>query len=126
MATDARYREAGALRCRVTENASGMRVWTSERVRRVRTGHGTGHPITYGDRIRVTFNMAGRQPVIFSCTDMSDMTEVLGEVRRRTSGLTGLGHLWVCNDTEGWKISRPLRLAPTSLFSNQGLYRSLL
>ena len=110
----------GGLHIRVTENVTGMHVMSSVQERRVRSGSGTSHPITYGDEIRVTFNMTGRQPMIFTSRELRDMTEVLGEVRRRTRGLEGLGHLWVSNITEGWKLSRPLRLASISLLRGFG------
>ncbi len=105
---------------RETSNMTGMRVLSSVRERRVVRGYGTNHPITYGDNIRVTFNVPGEQPLIFSSCELRDMTEVLGEVRRRTRGRNGLGQLWVMNLTAGWKVSRPLRLAPRTLLRGFG------
>lgn len=99
-------------RYRLTENRTGMRVGTSERVRRVVVPSGTGKPMKYGDRIfvRLEFPYGYGQGISFCSEMLADMTEVIGEIRRRTRHLRGLCRMCVRNATEGWSIERPLKL----------------
>lgn len=99
-------------RYRVTENRTGMRVGTSERVRRVVVASGTGRPMKYGDKIfvRLEFPYGYGSGISFCSQALSDMTEVIGEIRRRTRHIRGLCKMCVRNATEGWAIERPLKL----------------
>lgn len=99
---------------RITENRTGMRVGTSETQRRIEIPGGTGHPITLGDKIMVRIEMPRGEWMSFSSCDLADMTEILGEVRRRTRGMSGLVKMCVRNASEGWRLERPLRLYPES------------
>lgn len=99
-------------RYRLTENRTGMRVGTSERVRRVVVPSGTGKPMKYGDRIfvRLEFPYGYGHGISFCSEMLADMTEVIGEIRRRTRHIRGLCKMCVRNATEGWAIERPLKL----------------
>lgn len=55
----------------------------------------------------------GRRTILeFANACISDITELLGELRRLTRGLRGLVRLYVRNITRGWSIERPLMLYP--------------
>lgn len=92
------------------ENRTGMGIWTSERPVSKRVPTGAHYPMRYGDRILVTLEGSYGESFRFVSCELSDMTEVFGEVRHRCRGMVGLGKLRVRNATEGWCMERPLRL----------------
>lgn len=98
----------GKLRCNV--NMTGMPIMTSRSERIVRVPHGAVHPMSWGDRVFVRLTQGSRILAEYLNTRVSDMTEVLGDVRRRVRGHKGLARLQVRNATEGWSVDRPLML----------------
>lgn len=96
-------------RYNLNENRTGLRVGTSVRQRMIRTP-GVEHRMRYGDRILVRVELPGGREVNFVSNELSDLTEVFGEIRSRVRGERGLARMSVRNATEGWRIDRPLKL----------------
>ncbi|MDE7180139.1 MAG: hypothetical protein K2N88_02955 [Muribaculaceae bacterium] len=74
---------------------------------------GTGRQICYGDRIQVRLSRvqhAGDVLLDFFLTEVNDLSEVYGELRHRTRGITGLTHLYIRNATRGWAFTQPFKL----------------
>lgn len=72
-----------------------------------------GHSLRYGDRIHVQLVrvQAGRRVMAdFVLTNVNDLSEIYGELRYHTRGLSGLATLYVRNITRGWSFSRPFML----------------
>jgi len=66
--------------------------------------------IEFGDRIFARLMMNGRTVVEFMISSVSDMTELIGELRHLTRGARGLAKLYIRNQTKGWSHERPLML----------------
>ena len=66
--------------------------------------------IDYGDKIFARLMMNGRTVVEFMINRVSDMTELIGELRHMTYGAKGLAKLYIRNQTKGWSQERPLML----------------
>lgn len=83
-------------------------------------------PIRYGDRIFVrivNMQQGWRTIADFSLCNVSDLTEVYGELRWRTRGERGLTRLYIRNATRGWCYEQPFMLygerRPTSSAAGQ-------
>lgn len=66
--------------------------------------------ISYGDRIFVRLTMSRATVVELTLENVSDYTDVIGELRFHTRGVHGLCHLYVRNMTRGWSHERPIKL----------------
>lgn len=66
--------------------------------------------MAYGDRIYARLSMRGKQIVEFMIEKVSDMTELIGELRAYARKYRGLCKLYVRNMSRGWSIERPLML----------------
>lgn len=64
----------------------------------------------YGDRIYARLVLNGRKVTEFIVERVSDMTELIGELRHRTRRFSGLAQLYVRNMSRGWSIERPFML----------------
>lgn len=95
---------------KVNENRAGMHIGSSVQERRFVSPAGSDRQIQYGDRMFVRFTMRRGVCVEFMSENVSDMSELFGEIRQRTRGLKGLGHLYIRNGTRGWKVERPMML----------------
>lgn len=92
-------------------NYSGIRgIMSSESHRSILTGNGTAHKIAYGDRIMIRLRMPDSTFINMECSTVSDMTEVLGEIRHLCRGKEGLARMTVRNASRGWSLERPLKL----------------
>lgn len=70
-------------------------------------------PLRYGDRIHVQLvRVQPGQRVIadFILAEVNDLSEVYGELRHYTRGLSGLSTLYVRNLTRGWSFAKPFML----------------
>jgi len=72
----------------------------------------------YGDRIFARLSMHGHTLVEFMVNRVSDMTELIGEIRKATVGKRGLATLSVRNQSKGWSMERPFMLYAPSAPSN--------
>lgn len=66
--------------------------------------------INKGDRIFARLTMGARTIVEFVIDRVENMTDLLNEVQRMTSGLRGLCKLYVRNQSRGWAQERPIML----------------
>lgn len=66
--------------------------------------------MAYGDRIYARLSRNGEKLTEFMIECVSDMTELLGEVRAAVRKCRGLCRLYVRNMTRGWCLERPLML----------------
>lgn len=85
--------------------------------------------IEFGDKIFARLMMNGRTVVEFMINRVSDMTELIGELRHLTYGMRGLARLYIRNQTKGWSQERPLMLysperPANPLFSPSGFERT--
>lgn len=76
----------------------------------VTTAFGSRTPICYGDRLFARIVMSGRTVKEFVLNQVSDMTELLGELRIKMKGLCGLVQVYIRNYTRGWSMDKPLML----------------
>ena len=72
-----------------------------------------GRPISHGDRIFVRMVGTRYNTALIAemtLTDVSDMSEIYGELRRHTRGRRGLTKLYVRNMSRGWSFEQPFML----------------
>lgn len=81
---------------------------------RFTTPFGSRNPIRYGDRLFARIVMRGRTVVEFVLNQVSDMTELLGELRKKVKGLRGLAQVYVRNYSRGWSMEQPFMLYASS------------
>lgn len=72
--------------------------------------YGSRTPIRYGDRLFARIVMSGRTVKEFVLNQVSDMTELLGELRIKMKGLCGLAQVYIRNYSRGWSMEKPLML----------------
>lgn len=97
----------------VYEAPEGVRRSYAATQRLFQTPSGTGRPIKYGDRLLVKLvrvQPGGRTIAEFTMSEVNDMTEIYGELRHYTRGLSGLTRLTVRNVTRGWSLEQPFML----------------
>lgn len=82
---------------------------------RFNTPFGSRNPIKYGDRLFARIVMRGRTVVEFVLNQVSDMTELLGELRKKVKGLRGLAKVYIRNYSRGWSMEQPLMLYASSV-----------
>lgn len=75
---------------------------------------GSTRPISFGDKLFARLMIGGRTVVEFMINSVNDLTELLGELRRRSRGVKGLAKLYLRNMSRGWSCERPLMLYPSS------------
>lgn len=71
--------------------------------------------LQYGDRIFVRVQREGRIELEFETAQVSDYTEVLGEIRRACRHISGLVRLYVRNVSRGWSKTVPFMLYGSSV-----------
>lgn len=84
---------------------------------RFTTSFGSKRPICYGDRLFARIVMRGRTIMEFVLNQVSDMTELLGELRKKVTGIRGLAQVYVRNYSRGWSMQQPLMLYTTTTSS---------
>ena len=82
--------------------------------RRFENSYGSRNPIRYGDRLMARVIVGGRTVVEFIVNQVSDLSDLYGELRKKTRGLCGLVSLYVRNFTRGWSFERPWMLYPAA------------
>ena len=78
--------------------------------RRYENVFGSRNPIRYGDKIFARIVMRGRTIVEFVLNQVCDMTELLGELRKKVKGVQGLAKIYLRNYSRGWSLEKPLML----------------
>lgn len=111
--TELRNRAVSGGHYNVYEAPQGIRRSYAPTTRRFVTPSGTGRPIKYGDRIFVrivSVERGWRTIADFCLTQVNDMSEIIGELRRYTHGERGLTRLYIRNATRGWSFEQPFKL----------------
>lgn len=71
---------------------------------------GGSRKIAYGDHLYVRCLLKGRIVAEFGTTTANDMTELIGELRRRARDTRGLSKVIIRNASRGWSYESPLML----------------
>ena len=71
--------------------------------------------IVYGDRIFARVTRNGKTILNFMTERVSNMTELLSELRKAMDGISGLVMLHIRNYHKGWGEERPLMLRLTEI-----------
>lgn len=66
--------------------------------------------MAYGDRISIRVVVGARVAAEYETREVSDMTDLTGDVRRRLSGLKGLAYIYIRNHDRGWNRERRIML----------------
>lgn len=94
----------------IYDDSRGFRVCRSFSPRVAERSVPRGRDIVYGDRIFVRLTMRSQVLLEFEVNDVCDYSQLMGALRARTRGITGLTQMYVRNMTRGWSITRPLKL----------------
>ena len=103
----------GTISVRENGSPAGIRRSFTMSKRDYAAPSGTGRRISYGDKIfvRLERTQYGRCTLAeFTLTDVNDMSEIYGELRRYTRGKRGLTQLYVRNVSRGWSMQQPFML----------------
>lgn len=98
-----------------TSYASGAPIYTSRTVKRVTVGRPESL-MAYGDRISVRIAVDDRTVLQYETRQVADMTDLMGDVRRRTRGMKGLATVYIRNHDRGWARERRIKLYPQRTF----------
>lgn len=91
--------------------ASGAPIYTSRTVKRALVGH-PDTQMAYGDRMSVRVVVADRTALQYETRHVSDMTDLMGDVRLRAKGMKGLATVYIRNHDRGWARERRIKLYP--------------
>lgn len=94
-----------------TSSSSAAPIYTPRTIRRVPVGR-SDSLMSYGDRMSVRVMMADRHTMQYETTQAADMTDLIGDLRRRAKGLRGLAVVYVRNHDRGWTRERRIMLYP--------------
>ena len=94
-----------------TSSSSGAPVFTSRSVRRVAVGRADSL-MSYGDRMSVRVVIDGQTAMQYETRHVADMTDLMGDLRRRARGMRGLAAVYVRNHDRGWTQERHIMLYP--------------
>lgn len=94
-----------------TSSSSGAPIYTSRNIRRAVVGR-PDSLMSYGDRISVRMMMADRCAMQYETRQAADMTDLIGDLRRRAKGMRGLAVVYVRNHDRGWTRERRIMLYP--------------
>lgn len=94
-----------------TSSSSVAPIYTSRTVRRVSVGRADSL-MSYGDRISVRMMIADRCAMQYETRQAADMTDLIGDLRRRAKELRGLAVVHVRNHDRGWTRERRIMLYP--------------
>lgn len=89
---------------------SGIRRSFEEERRVPSIASGSNRPICFGDKIFARLILRGKTIVEFMANRVNDLTELLGELRRKCRGASGLARLYLRNMSRGWSLERPMML----------------
>ncbi len=86
-------------------------TYTSRRVERVAVGR-REYPISYGDKLSVRVTVGSNAPIEYETRNVSDMTDLIGDLRHRAKGQRGLAVMTIRNHDRGWVRERHIMLYP--------------
>ena len=99
-----------------TSSSSGAPIYTSRTIRRVVVGRADS-PISYGDRISIRVMIDGQPYMQYETRQVADMTDIIGDLRRRAKGRRGLAVVYIRNHDRGWTRERHIMLYPQRKFT---------
>lgn len=99
-----------------TSSSSEAPIYLSRTIRRVAVGRADSL-MSYGDRISVRMMMAGQCAMQYETNKVTDMTDLIGDLRRRAKGMHGLAVVHVRNLDRGWTRERRIMLYPQRKFT---------
>lgn len=91
-------------------------IYTSRRVERVPVGR-REYLMSYGDRISVRMTIGAGDTIQYQTRNVSDMTDLIGDLRTRAKGLRGLAVVTVRNHDRGWTRERRIMLYPERTYT---------
>lgn len=94
-----------------TSPSYGAPIFTSRSVRRVAVGRADSL-MSYGDRMSVRVIIDGQPAMQYETQQAADMTDLIGDLRRRASGMRGLAVVYIRNHDRGWTRERRIMLYP--------------
>ena len=68
--------------------------------------------MSYGDRMSVRVIIDGQTAMQYETRQAADMTDLIGDLRRRARGMRGLAVVYVRNHDRGWNRERRIMLYP--------------
>lgn len=92
-------------------SSSGAPIYTSRTIRRVPVGR-PDTLMSYGDHISVRVIVDGQTILQYETRQVADMTDLMGDLRRRARGMRGLAVVYVRNHDRGWTRERHIMLYP--------------
>lgn len=92
-------------------SSSGAPILTSRSVRRVAVGR-PDSLMSYGDRMSVRVIMDGQPCMQYETRQAADMTDLMGDLRRRARGMRGLAVVYIRNHDRGWTREHRIMLYP--------------
>ena len=69
--------------------------------------------MSYGDRMSLRVMIDGQTAMQYETCQVADMTDLIGDLRRRARGMRGLAVVFVRNHDRGWTRERRIMLYPT-------------
>lgn len=94
-------------------------IYTSRRVERVPVGR-REYLMSYGDRVSVRMTTASGETLQYETHSVADMTDLIGDLRRRARGQRGLAVITVRNHDRGWIRERRIMLYPERTYAPSG------
>lgn len=94
-----------------TSSSSVAPIYTSRTIRRVPVGR-PDSIMSYGDRMSVRVIVDGQSALQYETRQVADMTDLIGDLRRRARGMRGLAVVYVRNHDRGWTRERRIMLYP--------------
>lgn len=91
-------------------------IYTSRTTERVAVGR-REYRMSYGDRVSVRITMSDGVTTEYETRNVSDMTDLIGDLRRRARGKRGLAVITVRNHDRGWTRERRIMLYPDRAYA---------
>lgn len=91
-------------------------VYTSRRVERVAVGR-REYLMSYGDHISVRMATPEGETIEYETQRVADMTDLIGDLRRKAKGMRGLAVVTVRNRDRGWTRERRIMLYPERVYA---------
>lgn len=95
--------------------APGAPIYSSRTIRRVPVGR-NDILMSYGDRISVRVVMNDKTILEYQTNQVADMTDLIGDLRRRAKDMKGLTTVIIRNHDRGWTRERHIKLYPKRQF----------
>lgn len=95
---------------------SSTPIYTSRRIERVEVGRRECR-MCYGDRISVRMTVGINDKIEYQTKNVADMTDLIGDLRRKAKGMRGLAVITIRNHDRGWVRERRIMLYPERTYA---------